>query len=351
MNNRLVALDGMRGIAALCVFFFHAGGIPLLPRFANGYLAVDLFFLISGFILAKIYMPRFASGLPLSNFTRTRFFRFYPLYFIGFLLGLVLAVTREFFGRHTGTYGLPWGAIFAVGMLPSFNLAELPRSDLYPFNIPSWSLFFEMILNIALLPIILRIKRNNFIILLVIGFIPLSIYTVWRGEIGFGAVFDEALPGLLRSAFSFSFGGALFRWQPRTDWLPKTRLAPLVVMLFFLPEFGSGLVQAVYDLAFVAVVGPLVALSSINAPAREGALSDTYELLGRLSYPLYMVHGPVVLAYYAAQNRLQPLDIASSLLFSASLLIIVALLSSAAMLLDERLQRWFRTRFRREAAA
>lgn len=351
MNNRLVALDGLRGIAALCVFLYHAQFIPFLPRVANGYLAVDLFFLISGFILAKVYIPRFASGLSIWIFARSRFWRFYPLYFLGFALGLSFAVAREAFGRGGLHYGLPWSAVFSAGMLPAFNLMGTPTTELYPFNGPSWSLLFEFILNIVLLPLLITSSLRNVYLLLAILFIIVSAYTIMAGTINIGFAFYDAFFGLLRSAFSFSFGVALFRWPPRADWLPKAWVVPLATILFLAPDIEPGLIQALYDLAFVGIIGPVIMLSSINVRILEGIIYTIYEFLGRLSYAIYAVHVPIIYFAKAILDRVGIFEPKPLAMMSISFVLAVSLFSIAAMLIDERLQRWFRGRFRREAVA
>lgn len=283
MQRRFVALDGLRGIAALCVLLYHATYIPFLPRFANGYLAVDLFFLISGFILGHIYSPRLAAGTTLAQFTVVRLWRFYPLYFCGFMLGLGFAVAREAFGRTSGLYGLPWSPLFGVGMLPSFNLMGEPTAELYPFNGPSWSLLFEMILNVLLLPLLLRVDGRRCTLLIALCFAALSYFAISRGTLHFGFDFSGALPGLVRSAFSFALGVALFRWRPAIR-LPNLWLAPVAMAVLLMPDIEPGLFQAIYDLAFVAVASPLIALCCIGARVPDGTVHAVYDLLGRLSY-------------------------------------------------------------------
>jgi peptidoglycan/LPS O-acetylase OafA/YrhL len=80
------AMDGIRGIAAILVALFHFRATFLHYDnnvIGDGYLAVDLFFVLSGFVLAHAYEHRFARGMTTFEFMRARVIRLYPLYFVG----------------------------------------------------------------------------------------------------------------------------------------------------------------------------------------------------------------------------------------------------------------------------
>ena len=87
-NGRLASLDGMRGIAALMVALYHWGFVAE-PSARPGYLAVDFFFALSGYILALIYAERLSNGLGSRQFMALRIIRFYPIYFAGYCLGML----------------------------------------------------------------------------------------------------------------------------------------------------------------------------------------------------------------------------------------------------------------------
>jgi peptidoglycan/LPS O-acetylase OafA/YrhL len=88
IKSRFGTLDGLRGVAVMVVVLYHAGIIfgAWISRF--GYLAVDLFFALSGFVLSHAYDNRFVGGMRVAEFLYLRVVRLYPLYFLGLVLGL-----------------------------------------------------------------------------------------------------------------------------------------------------------------------------------------------------------------------------------------------------------------------
>jgi peptidoglycan/LPS O-acetylase OafA/YrhL len=143
-------LDAMRGVAAICVMFYHFNAWlspkPLLP---SSYLAVDLFFLLSGFVIAHAYNGRLGGGMTLLTFVRIRLIRLFPVYLIGTGLGLAYFLLRMRLepGKPIGLVYLGRETLLSVLMLPQIGKATLP--GLYPFDPAAWSLFLEVLANIA----------------------------------------------------------------------------------------------------------------------------------------------------------------------------------------------------------
>ena len=142
-------LDALRGYAALIVVAFHAGtrtGLSLVP---GGYLAVDLFFVMSGFVIAYSYDHERLQKLGFGGFARVRLIRFYPLYLLGLLLGLVLTVALVRFGNG------PSIALRDVLVAFAANALFLPAppstlgADMFPLDVPAWSLMLELAINVA----------------------------------------------------------------------------------------------------------------------------------------------------------------------------------------------------------
>ena len=143
------ALTVVRGIAAWWVVLYHFRDY-LMPETlpwlnivsAGGYLAVDLFFGISGFVLSDAYCERFRTGLAPQTFLELRIVRFYPLYFAGFALGL-LALAIGVFPSALGSWEVGTGILLGFFMMPNPGTYQL-----FPFNGVSWSLFFELVINV-----------------------------------------------------------------------------------------------------------------------------------------------------------------------------------------------------------
>lgn len=137
-TSRYVALDGLRGLAALSVVLYHAGvGLHrrwLVPR---GYLAVDFFFVLSGFVLARAYGERLADGrMTALEFLKKRYVRLWPVACAGTVLGIALS--------WPSAAGAPGIALANLAMFPNLWRTGLIA---YPFNPPHWSLWYELVAN------------------------------------------------------------------------------------------------------------------------------------------------------------------------------------------------------------
>lgn len=309
-NGRFHTLDALRGIAAIAVMLFHAGvAAPVfVPR---GYLAADLFFVLSGFVLASSYETRLREGLSLRDFVNARLQRIYPVFAIGALTGMILFS----------------GSSLMLLMIPT----EPGEGLLFRANAPLWSLLFELIVNVAWALIALRLSLRVLAGLLVALAALLIPAVLAHGGADLGAFWLTALPGLIRTAFSFTVGVFLLRLFNRTG---RTRfttpLGWLLLPALVLPLMLWTEQRAVADLLMLGVAIPLIvwlgARWTVNAPH----LADR---LGGLSFPLYCIHAPLV----AMSQH-------SSLLMAATCGALIALALLLDRLFDRPVQAWFKTR-------
>ncbi|WP_162949280.1 acyltransferase family protein [Rhizobium sp. CCGE532] len=126
-------MDAIRGLAAIAVVHFHMGLIWHVAPF--GYLAVDFFFALSGFVTEVVYGPRFMTGMTTSRFVVTRLERLYPVFLVGIFLGAFVIVAKVFVGVDR-----------PPAWVVPLNLAILPApvaGDYFPVNVPCWTLFLE----------------------------------------------------------------------------------------------------------------------------------------------------------------------------------------------------------------
>lgn len=138
--HAFVTLDGLRGLAAVAVVLFHTPelfGPGLFP--AAGYLAVDFFFTLSGFVLAFAYQARLDKGLPTGQFLRVRIARLYPLYLLSLLVGISGAFLQGAFRVHASGAIMLAAACLGLFLLP---VAGTPTGYIFPYNQPAWSVFF-----------------------------------------------------------------------------------------------------------------------------------------------------------------------------------------------------------------
>jgi peptidoglycan/LPS O-acetylase OafA/YrhL len=257
-------LNGLRGMAAICVVIFHAQeimGRQLAPR---GYLAVDLFFVLSGFVIAHAYERRFAEGLDALHFFWLRTKRFYPLYLAGLMLGsAVMAI--DMLNPPGPMSWLEYAIAVTIGVL----FLPLPWRDLYPLNVPSWSLLCELLVNL-----IYGLLWRRPIILAGVS------AAAW-GCLFFRTIGEANLvTGMLRALFSFPVGVFLYRWQPKMPDVPPW----LVISLL-----AAAMLTPFPDMLAITFVFPF----GIALLARCGD-NPAFEVLGRLSFPLYAIHWPII---------------------------------------------------------
>jgi peptidoglycan/LPS O-acetylase OafA/YrhL len=271
--QRFATLDGLRGIAAVMVMFYHAA--PNAPLAAPaGYLAVDMFFALSGLVLAQAYEQRLRAGLTPREFAWLRLARIYPMYLVGTVVGAILVGFRP----------------ASVLLIPDFS-----GHWLYPSNTPMWSLLFELIVNIAFGFVALKTGWRGIAAILAAsgGWLAWSALGPCGSLAGCG-MRDWIWLGLPRTVFSFTLGVALFRLRAqlaiprRTSWLGWLLLPALAGVLIFQPFAAVW-----WELACVFAIFPALLWCGARweLPRPGPALA-----LGNLSYPLYCIHAPLLWA-------------------------------------------------------
>jgi peptidoglycan/LPS O-acetylase OafA/YrhL len=293
--HRFDTLDALRGVAALLVVQVH---LPFLfaahMPFPHAYLAVDFFFMLSGFVMSFAYGARLREGWPTHKFLRDRILRLYPLFLLSIPLGLVhLLVVSHREHQPLPHSELPLVVIFTFLLLPLPGFFQTGGPSSYPVNGPSWSLFLEIIANLGH-ALFLRsrtlLQLGVIVVLANAALIPLAI--VHRGiEVGF--LKGQLLVGIVRVAASYSSGVLLFRLRQEGRLrFPGSALASAGLLLAVLlsPEFQRG--NAVADLLAVYLFFPTVILLGANS-AVHPRLAPLFGLLGTTSYAIYVLHIPV----------------------------------------------------------
>ena len=287
MKRRLYVLDAMRGIAALAVFSFHRPAFfgPLLVP--QGFLAVDFFFMLSGFIMQYTYGERLASGWPSFAFLRARLIRLYPIYILGLILGTVPYLTLS---AHLPFLFTP--QLFWKMLLP--GLAFIPAAltgAAFPLDEPAWSLLCEGIANVVHAFFLRRLSTRLFVIVICLTGAAFTWHTLRLDSANFGGNRSDLPAGIARALFSYTLGMMLHRWwsrRPRfTDIYPILSIAALLAVLF---KFNWG--RPIGSLVDVAIFLPVVLL--MGAMSSGGSRLETFsEWLGSISYPVYLLHQPL----------------------------------------------------------
>lgn len=296
-TRRFDALHGARGLAAIAVMVLH---LQFYTRLAQGwlpgaYLAVDLFFLLSGFVISHAYDARLQAGLSPLAFLRRRLMRFYPLY--GLSLFISALVVLERIGREgIGAFSrLDLAASFVLSavFLPVPPALSIGSTQLFPLNGPTWSLFFEILVNLAFGWMALVLTRRRLAWLIGMGGLLLCLVAWQHAGLNVGTRWDNLEGGLARIFFSFLCGIFMRRFLPAGRF-PGLAL-PLVLMAgAFVVAARPGLaLRPEFDLAVVLLVWPcllrLAAGVQLAGPARRVA-----HALGEASYGIYILHMPLM---------------------------------------------------------
>ncbi len=271
-------MDGLRGIAAFAVVFFHIGGVLPWQPFPNGYLAVDFFFLLSGFVLAGAYEKQLASDLGFKQYIARRLTRFYPSILAGLALGIVAALNV-----YPTNPVVLWAAL-QVALLP-VTLGANP----FPLNPPQWSLTFEVIANVVHAAAVRRLELRALFVLVGVSAVGLAL--ALQGEPGER---NWLFPAIARTAFSFFLGVAFWRLHAvgrlRVPTAPAWLLFGVLALILFgpLPVWSP-----LRDLGITMLVWPSLLALAINA-RQPVALRSMASFAGRISYPLYAIHYPII---------------------------------------------------------
>lgn len=285
-----MALDGLRGVAALAVLALH---LPPLDRFVpHAYLAVDLFFMMSGFVIAHAYERRLLDGWSVTAFVRTRVIRLWPLYLLGTAIGAAV-----FAGVASGPDG--WAAL---GLLVAAAVLMIPLplgADVQIFNLnrPAWSLFFEMIANLLYAIFARKLTDRVLTMLIALGAIAIGVTFLPADSGSLGHHGDSLAEGAARILFAFPVGVLLHRFWRRgrlTFRWPAGVAFGLFVMVMLLPDLDgwNGLMDAVTVLALL----PLITVAAITARLSP-RMSRVAGLMALMSYPLYILHGPILMGF------------------------------------------------------
>ena len=299
-KHKFVVLDGLRGVAAIAVALFHrrwwfAEDGDFLQ---HAPLAVDFFFLLSGFVIAYAYEPKLNTGMSFREFSIKRLIRLYPLIILGAFLGGAFILLKEI---KTG------GSIADAIEIMLFGIAAIPMP--FPNSIasqpffadqPLWSIFFEVIVNIGFAIFLYKWAASALKSVIVFSFILYIVTVAIKGDVGlignqYGPYGLMLLAGLPRTMCSFFLGVLIFRSLDR-DWVGRIRapawILPLILMaVFAVPDLGS-IGNTVIAALSVLFIFPLMVIAGANAQV-DGTGAKIATISGAVSFPLYVLHEPM----------------------------------------------------------
>ena len=307
-------LDGLRGVAALTVVCFHLfeayATSHIDQQINHGYLAVDFFFILSGFVIGYAYDDRWKT-MTIKEFLIRRFIRLHPMVVIGAVIGGLM-----FYTQVCSVWDVSKVSISMLLIATFLNACLIPVApgseirgvgEMYPLNGPSWSLFFEYIGNILYVFFIRKLSTVVLCILVLLAACGLAIFAMGGplGDIcvGFALTEENIVGGTLRLLFAFPAGLLLARiFRPvrvrGAFWIGSIS----IVVISAIPRIGGSehlWMNGLYDTICAVVCFPLLVYLGASGKTTDSLTTRICKFLGDISYPLYMVHYPFIYLYYA----------------------------------------------------
>jgi peptidoglycan/LPS O-acetylase OafA/YrhL len=285
-------LDGLRGVGAFLVVTRHVPYFFGPIRAPESFLAVDLFYLVSGLVVANAYGQRLRDGGFFWTFMKTRLIRLYPLYLFGLALGVAAALVSVI-GDPKGWWTWPKlteAIAFGLFMVPTVPGMAAPGTAL---DGPIWTLLPELIANAVYAALVRFMTLPVLIAIMVVCGAGLVFGEFHYGTLDIGYNPTDQWAALARVGFSFFTGVLLFRFigdkEHRAEWLAWACLAVLAFLLAYTPSDAVG---PWYELGVVLIGFPvLIVLAARFEPGPfTGRL---FSFIGLMSYGVYLVHQPL----------------------------------------------------------
>ncbi|MBD5185173.1 MAG: acyltransferase [Bacteroidales bacterium] len=374
---RFEILDGLRGVAAMIVVAFHlfetysAG--PSHQILNHGYLAVDFFFVLSGFVIGYAYDDRWKSGAMTTwNFFQRRLIRLQPMVILGTLIGAFWF----YFSAAPGfelVMQTPWWKLLIIMILGCIMFPTPPSMDIRGWqeinslNGAQWSLMWEYVANILYALFVRRFSRLMLAVFVtlsafltidlalnldVTGLLAVRQYAKYTVIGGFGLTPDQIYIGICRLLYPF-FGGLLLyrmsRWRICLKRGGMTWCSLAVAATLVIPHIGGedqAWLNGLYCAAVILVIYPLVVAAGAGSPLKGARTTALCRFLGMISYPLYITHYPMIYVQmnWAARHPDAPLGthiwVAVSI-FIAS----VAIAYASVKVYDIPIRNWLSERF------
>lgn len=358
-------LDGLRGVAALFVIWYHVfegfATSPIDQRLNHGYLAVDFFFILSGFVIGYAYDDRWKTTMTTKNFFKRRLIRLHPMVVMGAVLGAItfyIQGCEQWDGTKVSISMVMLALLlnlFLIPAVPGTGPEVRGNGEMYPLNGPSWSLFFEYIGNILYALFIRRLSTKALTVLVVLAGVALASFAIFNysgyGHLGVGWTLADynLIGGFLRMFFAFSIGLLMSRNFKPVHIRGAFWICSLVIIAFLsVPHIGgmeSPWMNGIYDSVCTILIFPMLVYLGASGKTTDKNTSKICKFLGDISYPVYIVHYPFMYLFYAwlwSENLTfdQTWPVALALFFGNILLAFLCL-----KLYDEPVRRWMSKKF------
>lgn len=376
---RFEILDGLRGVAAILVVISHLCEFSPFTKSSadqlvnHGYLAVDFFFILSGFVIGYAYDDRWSRGLSQWNFYKRRLIRLQPMVIMGALLG-----AAWYYMGESDAFPLiadtPWWKVLGIMLLAMVMFPTPPSLDIRGWqetsslNGPQWSLMWEYLANILYASVIRRFSKvwlSVFValsaVLTVLLCCDIDVFGLLEGRRdiaytvigGWSTEWDQLYIGISRLLFPFFGGLLIYRLGmrlrfPRYGFLICSVLLAIALCVPHVggstPNIGNGL----YCLAAILLIFPLIVMAGAGSPLEGRRTIKVCIFLGNISYPLYITHFPLTYVYLTWAQSHADMPLSTHIFVIVSIVIIsIAVAYASLKLYDEPVREWLKNRFLR----
>lgn len=370
---RYEILDGLRGVAAMIVVAFHlfetySAGIPY-QILNHGYLAVDFFFVLSGFVVGYAYDDRW-DKMSLGDFFKRRLIRLHPMLIAGTLVGLLFFYLGGGHPDFTLVNTTPWWMVLLV-CIWGFTMMPLPPSmdirgwnEFNPLNGATWSLLWEYVANILYAVFIRRFSKvvlalfvafsAVWVVLLcfnidVFGVLDARSYAAYTVVGGWSLTPDQIQVGLTRLLYPFFAGLLLSRmgWVVRVKngfWLS----ALLVTVLLVMPRIGGDIephfwMNGLYEAICILFAFPFIVAMGAGSSVNGKKSLAVCKFLGEISYPLYVTHYPLIYMQMSWAATHKDLPMSTHVFFACAVFVLSVFIAYASLkIYDEPVREWLK---------
>lgn len=314
-KKHYIILDALRGIASIMVLVFHlfetfALGDPYKQIVNHGYLAVDFFFMLSGYVIGYAYDDRW-NKMSLKDFAKRRLIRLHPMIIVGMITGAILfffqSSPQVFPAMEHVTV---WQVLLT--MLIGFTLIPLPPgldvrgwAEMHPLNGPAWSLFFEYIGNLIYALLLRKMNTRMLWVFVIASGVLLAHLALTKGDVigGWALTGEQLHVGFARLLFPFSAGLLLSRiLKPGKIKGAFLISALLLAAVLSFPRLGSpdtAWINGLYEAIAIIFIFPLILQIGASYSGSASAGKGLAAFLGDISYPLYITHYTLVYTFTA----------------------------------------------------
>jgi len=345
MKPHYPILDGLRGTAAILVVIFHLFEayypVPANHPMHHGYLAVDFFYLLSGFVVGYAYDDRWGR-MSIMDFIKIRLVRLHPLVILGVAIGAICFWFDPYthLGHHFGLLKIIGVMLIGFTLLPSPDLRGW--GETHSLDGPCWSLLQEYIANLIYAVFGRKMTKIVLWVIVIISGIILTIVSIWHGDVATGWGYDTFWIAVVRMMFPFFAGLLLFRTGKLLR-IPMayTVCSLMLILLFFLPTYKY---NGLYEAACIIIAFPVIVQAGAGGTI-SGRWAKLFRFSGAISYPIYIVHYPFIYIYtmWVVSKKPAPAQIIP---VACALFVFFILLAWAALTFyDEPVRAWLKKKY------